>query len=246
MTNHIKQFRIFHILSFVLYKLQESAHQINRLLQPQRLYQSPSASSIASSSSNPASISSCAFSAVSWSTSWSFISRRVSSSSGRSSVIATSAPLLFFIRNRSGKLDPRMDTLTPAQRSKQMGLVRSRNTKPELIVRKMLSEMGFRHRLHDRKLPGQPDIVLVSQKRIIFVNGCFWHGHRCSKGRIPKTRVRFWTEKIERNKRRDARVRRKLVRMGWTTLVLWECGLKKNEAIKTRLTRFLKKKRELL
>lgn len=135
-----------------------------------------------------------------------------------------------------------MDTLSPKQRSKIMSLVRGKNTKPELAVRKLLSGLGYRYSLHSRKLPGQPDIVFTSRKRAIFVHGCFWHGHKCSKGRLPKSRVRFWREKIERNARRDRTTKQKLSRMGWKSLTIWECNLRKNilPKVEDRLTTFLK------
>jgi len=122
---------------------------------------------------------------------------------------------------------PHMDNMTSAKRSAQMALVHSRNTKPELLVRRIVTAMGYRYRLHGRKLPGKPDLVFGPKKKVIFVNGCFWHGHKCSLGRIPKTRVLFWTNKIFMNSARDKKNIRALARRGWKPLVLWECDLKK-------------------
>jgi DNA mismatch endonuclease Vsr len=117
------------------------------------------------------------------------------------------------------------DTLSPADRSKRMALIRSKDTKPELLVRKALWAEGIRFRLHVRGLPGKPDIVLPSLRIAIFVHGCYWHGHSCQKGRIPKTNGLFWEEKFSTNKARDRRNRAQLRRDGWKVVVVWECSL---------------------
>ena len=132
-----------------------------------------------------------------------------------------------------------MDNLTPRERSAQMALVRSRDTKPEMKVRRFIYKMGYRYRLHRSDLPGKPDIVFSSRKKIIFIHGCFWHGHSCSLGRIPKTRVQFWTEKITTNKIRDEKTLEKLKDLGWAVLVLWECQLKHGESLGCRVGEFL-------
>ena len=126
---------------------------------------------------------------------------------------------------RPGKKVPTLaDSLTKAERSRQMSLVRSRNTKPEMIVRRVTFALGYRYRLHDHKLPGRPDLVFPSRQKVIFVHGCFWHRHRgCPKCRTPKTRVGFWTDKLEGNKRRDIQTKRMLTQLGWRYLVVWEC-----------------------
>lgn len=117
------------------------------------------------------------------------------------------------------------DTLTPLQRSERMSRIRSRHTKPELWVRRMLHARGFRFRLHRADLPGRPDLTLPKYKAVVFVQGCFWHAHHCQKGRIPSTRPDFWKEKFEKNKRRDARNTRALRASGWRVLSIWECEL---------------------
>ena len=134
-----------------------------------------------------------------------------------------------------------MDTLTPGERSERMSRVRSKDTKPEMLVRSLVHRMGFRYRLHDRSLPGNPDLVFRSRGKIIFVHGCFWHRHgtTCEYTRWPKSRLDFWGPKLERNHRRDKVVRRKLRKLGWKVLVVWECQLKNREAVAERLRAFL-------
>ncbi len=127
------------------------------------------------------------------------------------------------------------DKLTPLQRHKNMAAIHSKNTKPEMIVRRGLWGRGFRYRLNHKRLPGHPDLVLRKYRTCIFVNGCFWHGHhvsltgtavngsRCCK--IPKTNREFWVAKIRRNKERDRMTQRKLADMGWHCITVWECEL---------------------
>ena len=129
------------------------------------------------------------------------------------------------------------DGLTSEQRHRNMAAIRAKDTKPEMIVRKYLWRHGFRYRLNHRGLPGKPDVVLRKYRTCIFVNGCFWHGHNlryddddfpknseCCK--IPKTNTEFWVKKIFRNKERDVEVQRKLAKMGWHSIVIWECELR--------------------
>ena len=119
------------------------------------------------------------------------------------------------------------DVHTPAQRSYNMSRVRSKDTKPELIVRKFLHAHGFRYRLHDKKLPGSPDVVLPKYKTVIFVHGCFYHGHdRCRYFVMPKTRTDWWLAKINGNKSRDAKNEALLVAAGWRIITIFECALK--------------------
>lgn len=118
-----------------------------------------------------------------------------------------------------------MDFLTTQERSKRMRQVRSKNTKPERIVRSMLHSRGFRFSLHRRDLPGKPDIVLPKYQAVVFVHGCFWHGHECRSKR-PATNERFWNDKIEYNRRRDGKTRAALRRLGWRVFVVWECSLR--------------------
>ena len=131
------------------------------------------------------------------------------------------------------------DTRSPEQRSYIMRSVRSRDTGPELVVRRALHGMGFRFRLHKKDLAGKPDIVLAKHRAIIFVHGCFWHGHGCPKGRLPKSRVGFWTKKILQNRKRDAESVRTLKQAGWRVLTVWQCETKSSEALRSKLTRFL-------
>ncbi len=121
------------------------------------------------------------------------------------------------------------DRMTVEQRHRCMANVKSKNTRPEMLVRRYLFSCGFRYRLHVRSLPGNPDIVLKKYKTVIFVNGCFWHGHEgCDMHRIPKSNVEFWKTKIERNRQRDKAERAVLKMLGWTVIVIWECQLRKN------------------
>lgn len=120
-----------------------------------------------------------------------------------------------------------MDKMTKEQRHHCMASIRGKNTKPELIVRKFLFSRGFRYRLNHPRLPGHPDIVLRRYRSVIFVNGCFWHGHEgCRHYVMPKTNTAFWQAKIERNKARDMEEQRQLAAMGWHCLTVWECQLK--------------------
>ena len=119
------------------------------------------------------------------------------------------------------------DCLTPQQRHRNMVAVQSRDTNPELIVRRYLHAHGFRYRLCDPHLPGHPDIVLKKYRTVIFVNGCFWHGHDgCRYFRLPKTNTPFWEAKITRNKEKDTDSLRTLAVLGWHTITVWECTLK--------------------
>ena len=116
------------------------------------------------------------------------------------------------------------DPLTREERSKRMSLVRAKDTKPEMRVRKLIHSLGYRYRLHARDLPGRPDLVFRRRRKIVFVHGCFWHQHNCPMGnRIPKTRVSFWREKLEGNRKRDIAIERQLRKEGWSVLVIWEC-----------------------
>lgn len=128
------------------------------------------------------------------------------------------------------------DTKTPAERSENMSRIRSANTKPEEIVRKYLFSHGFRYRKNDKRYPGKPDIVLPKYHTIIFVNGCFWHMHGCSRSRLPRSNQEYWKPKIERNIQRDAENQQKLEADGWKAIVVWECELKKRTA-EERLSR---------
>jgi DNA mismatch endonuclease, patch repair protein len=135
-----------------------------------------------------------------------------------------------------------VDVHTPEQRRRNMAAIRYKNTKPEIVVRKLLSEMGIHYRLHRKDLPGKPDIVMPGRKVAIFVQGCFWHMHRCRYGRvIPATNREFWQKKREGNVERDTRTQKKLRRERWHVLNVWECWTKDPENLKRRLFAFLSK-----
>lgn len=119
-----------------------------------------------------------------------------------------------------------MDRVNPEKRSEIMSHIRGKNTKPELLVRSLLHRAGFRFRLHRKDLPGKPDIVLPKYKTVVFVHGCFWHGHRgCSKATLPQTNTAFWQEKLAKNASRDARTRTLLQQDGWKVVVVWQCEI---------------------
>jgi len=137
-----------------------------------------------------------------------------------------------------------MDTLTPGQRSERMGRIRGQNTAPEAVVRRIVSVLGYRYRLHVGRLPGRPDLVFASRKKVIFVHGCFWHRHRnthCRLARLPKSRQDFWLPKLEANSSRDRRNLLALRRTGWHSLVIWECQLRDVVGLSRRVRRFLER-----
>jgi DNA mismatch endonuclease, patch repair protein len=118
------------------------------------------------------------------------------------------------------------DTVSPATRSRMMAGIKGKNTAPEMLIRRGLHKLGFRFRLHDRKLPGKPDLVFPKYKAVVFVNGCFWHGHDCPLFRLPKTRADFWGQKINRNKAHDLEVIKLTIESGWRCATIRECALK--------------------
>lgn len=133
-----------------------------------------------------------------------------------------------------------MDSLSPAKRSEIMARVRSKNTRPELFVRKLVFALGYRYRLHAKDLPGHPDLVFRKSRKVIFVHGCFWHRHaNCALARLPKSRLEFWIPKLEGNKRRDRRINGVLARRGWKVLTIWQCQLKRTKGLELRVRRFL-------
>ncbi|MGJ3189630.1 very short patch repair endonuclease [Paenarthrobacter sp. FR1] len=122
------------------------------------------------------------------------------------------------------------DFMTPEDRSAHMAKIRSKDTKPELALRSLLHRAGYRYKLHDKSLPGKPDIVFPSRKKVIFVNGCFWHGHDCPVGvRLPKSNTEFWRDKRERNHLRDVEQKSHLEAKGWKAMVVWECQVKSGD-----------------
>jgi DNA mismatch endonuclease (patch repair protein) len=128
----------------------------------------------------------------------------------------------------------------PAEVRRRMSKIKKTHTKPELMVRRIAHRLGYRFRLHRRDLPGSPDLVFPSRRKVVFVHGCFWHRHNCPlSGALPSTRVSYWTPKLERNVERDAEVRTKLQALGWEVLVLWECEIANADAVEQRLRNFL-------
>lgn len=124
-----------------------------------------------------------------------------------------------------------------------MKKVKQQNTKPELAVRSLLHRLGFRFRLHRKDLPGSPDIVFPSRRVAMFVHGCFWHGHECRRGRLPKTRLEFWGPKLAANKARDQRKSDELSALGWRVAVVWQCELDDSESLSDRLVQLLTSER---
>jgi DNA mismatch endonuclease, patch repair protein len=135
-----------------------------------------------------------------------------------------------------------VDSLSKDQRSKQMALIKNKDTRPERMVRQLVYHLGYRYRLHDGRLPGRPDIVLSKTRKVIFVHGCFWHRHsNCKNARLPKSKLDFWLPKLESNKMRDTRTRARLRQLGWRVFVVWECQLKRVDGLAARLQSFLDK-----
>ena len=133
------------------------------------------------------------------------------------------------------------DVHNKATRSFNMSRIKGKNTKPEMLVRKFLHAKGYRYKLHDKKLPGKPDIVLPKYRTVVFVHGCFWHGHNnCKYFVVPKTRTQWWTDKINGNKANDEKATKALKKDGWKIITVWECGLKPAKVEKT-LKSLLKK-----
>lgn len=132
------------------------------------------------------------------------------------------------------------DNLTPEQRKKTMTRVKSQDTSPEMKVRRLAHSLGYRFRLHRKDLPGKPDLVFPKLKKVIFVHGCFWHGHPgCKASKRPTTNTEYWNKKLDRNIARDKLNQEKLVSMGWRCLVIWECQIKKTEDLNKILITFL-------
>ena len=133
-----------------------------------------------------------------------------------------------------------VDNVTPPIRSKIMASVRQKDTEPELAVRRLLHRLGYRYSLHRRDLPGSPDLVFGRRRKVVFVHGCFWHGHDCRKGRAPTSRVEYWTNKIAGNRARDEKNVSELRANGWEACIVWECETAAPDSLRRRLIRFLK------
>lgn len=135
-----------------------------------------------------------------------------------------------------------VDTLTAPERSERMRLIRNKDTKPEMIVRRLIYGMGYRYRLHRRDLPGCPDLVFPRYRKVLFVHGCFWHRHPdplCKLARLPKSNLNFWLPKLERNRSRDERNQEALLALGWEFMIVWECELKDINKLENRIQMFL-------
>ena len=128
---------------------------------------------------------------------------------------------------------------TPEVRSRIMRAIKSRDTKPEMRTRRTVHGMGYRYRLHRKDLPGRPDIALRPRRKAIFVHGCFWHGHDCAKGRLPKSRLDYWQPKVDKNRERDRTNEEQLKSLGWSVLTIWQCETKDLEALAVRLQDFV-------
>ncbi len=133
-----------------------------------------------------------------------------------------------------------MDKFTPEQRSEIMSRIKAKDTKPEMVVRKLVHGLGYRYRLHRRDLPGQPDLVFPSRKKVIYVHGCFWHQHEeCKISHLTKSNKEYCIPKLQRTVERDATIRSKLKQMGWDYLVIWECEVRKGEGLGDKMIDFL-------
>jgi len=136
-----------------------------------------------------------------------------------------------------------MDRFTKNKRSEIMATISSKNTNPEILVRKILHNLGYRFRLHKDNMPGKPDIVLPKYKTVIFVHGCFWHGHYCQKGKnLPKTNREFWDKKLSGNKKRDCQVKIELENSGWKVITIWDCQIKNLKKLVGKILKSLPKK----
>ena len=135
-----------------------------------------------------------------------------------------------------------MDNLSPKRRSENMRRIRSKNTKPELFIRSVVHKLGYRFRLHRKDLPGSPDLVFPARKKVIFIHGCFWHQHPkhdCLDSKVPKSNTVYWKPKLERNTQRDAECQLELTKLGWQPMTIWECELKRTDALEKKIIKFL-------
>ena len=125
-------------------------------------------------------------------------------------------------------------------RSENMRRIKSRDTTPEMLVRRLVHSLGYRYRLHRANLPGKPDLAFIGPRKVIFVHGCFWHAHGCKRSHAPKSNTGYWSPKLERNKTRDAAHAAALKALGWKRLVIWECKLTRLAMVSERVKRFLR------
>lgn len=133
-----------------------------------------------------------------------------------------------------------VDTFTKSERSRIMAAVKSKDTTPEMVVRRVVHALDYRYRLHIKSLPGTPDLVFARLRKVINVSGCFWHMHGCGRCRIPASRHEYWLAKLQRNRRRDRRTRGQLRRLGWDVLTVWECQTRDVHRLRRRVERFLR------
>ena len=134
------------------------------------------------------------------------------------------------------------DIFSKAKRSEIMSKISGKETKPEILVRKFLFAQGFRYRKNDKRLPGKPDIVLPKYKTLIFVHGCFWHGHQnCKKFALPQSNHEFWKDKIQKNIERDKSKQKELKKLGWKIITIWQCQIKSRESVEKALKQTVKK-----
>lgn len=131
------------------------------------------------------------------------------------------------------------DRVSKEKRSEIMKRIRSKDTTPELIVRKLVYSLGYRYRLHSKDLPGKPDLVFSGRKKVIFVNGCFWHYHNCKDGKLPKSNLDYWLPKLKENRRRDACNQKLITSTGWQFLVIWQCQIRDTVTLKKTIVTFL-------
>jgi DNA mismatch endonuclease (patch repair protein) len=136
-----------------------------------------------------------------------------------------------------------VDTVLASKRSEIMAKVRHWDTAPELVVQRLLGELGVAFVTHPKELPGRPDLVLRAKRVVIRVHGCFWHGHQCRRGKLPATNRHFWKRKVERNRRRDARTARRLRALGWSVHTLWECRVTRGQDVLRRRVRTIARRR---
>jgi DNA mismatch endonuclease (patch repair protein) len=134
-----------------------------------------------------------------------------------------------------------VDTVSKEKRSNIMRNIRSTNTAPEIVVRRLLRSLGYTgYRLHRTDLPGKPDIAFIRRRKVIMINGCFWHGHDCEVGsRVPKSNQNYWIQKIQRNRERDQEHKTELIKLNWKVLIIWECQLRNSQTLTATLREFL-------
>lgn len=132
-----------------------------------------------------------------------------------------------------------IDHVSKEKRSAIMKRIRGKNTTPEMIVRKLVYSLKYRYRLHVKNLPGKPDLVFASRKKVIYVHGCFWHYHKCKKGNPPKSRLDYWLPKLEENNRRDMRNYEEIAALGWKYMVIWQCQMADKDALASKIASFL-------